>query len=95
MKFLTRALFKRKSIDEANNFYAMSPSIPWAQARITEMEDDDDGFIDGESEVDEEDLQFNAKMAAREAAREQRRAQRAQEYGPSDWASTSSERAEE
>ena len=59
------------------------------------MEDDDDGFIDGESEVDEEDLQFNAKMAAREQAREERRAARAQEYGRSDWASSSSERAEE
>ena len=43
MKSLTRVLFKRKSIDEANRFYAMYLSIPWAQAHITEMEDDDDG----------------------------------------------------
>ena len=43
MKSLTRVLFKRKSIDEANIFYAMYPGIPWEQAHITEMEDDDDG----------------------------------------------------
>ena len=43
MKSLTRVLFKRKSIDEANRFYTMYPGIPWAQAHITEMEDDDDG----------------------------------------------------
>ena len=43
MKSLTKVLFKRKSIDEANIFYAVSPGIPWAQARITEMEDDNDG----------------------------------------------------
>ena len=43
MKSLTKVLFKRKSIDEANIFYAMYPGIPWAQAHISEMKDDDDG----------------------------------------------------
>ena len=42
MKSLTKVLFKRKSIDEANIFYTMYSGIPWAQAHITEMEDSDD-----------------------------------------------------
>ena len=43
MKSLTKVLFKRKSTDEANLFYTMHSDIPWTQAYITEMEDDDDG----------------------------------------------------
>ena len=42
MKSLTRVLFKRKSIEEANRFYAMHPGIPWTQAYITELDDDND-----------------------------------------------------
>ena len=42
MKFLTRALFKRQSIDEASRFYTMYSGAPWAQAYVTELNDDND-----------------------------------------------------
>ena len=44
MKSLTRVLFKRKSIDEANRFYAVDPGIPWTQAYMTGLDDDDDDY---------------------------------------------------
>ena len=35
-------IFKRKPTDEASRFYAMHQGIPWTQAHITELEDDND-----------------------------------------------------
>ena len=45
MKSLTKVLFKRKSIDEASRFYAMYSGIPWTQAYVTDLNDDNDGDV--------------------------------------------------